>query len=131
MVLAHEDDEPNPFPYWFGRIVGVFHADVLHTGAASKTSEVQRMDFLWVRWFGRDMQYRSGFKAKRLHRVGFLPGIESLGFLDPTEIIRAVHLIPAFAHGRCNDLLGPSIVRQPKENHQDWVYFYVNMYVFW
>jgi hypothetical protein len=48
MVLASEDDQPNPFPYWFGCIVGVFHADVLHTGTTSKSSEIQQMDFLWV-----------------------------------------------------------------------------------
>ena len=127
MVLAQEDDEPKPFPYWFGRIVGVFHVDVLHTGPASKTTEIQQIDFLWVRWFGHNMQHKSGFKLKCLHHIRFLEGPEALGFLDPKEIIRAVHLIPAFAHGHCTDLLGPSIVRQPKENNEDWTYFYVNM----
>lgn len=129
MVLAHEEDGPDAFPYWFGRIIGVFHADVLHTGAASKTSEIQRMDFLWVRWFGRDIDYKSGFKYQRLHRLGFLPGDDpgAFGFLDPQEIIRGVHLIPAFAHGRSAGTLGPSIVRQPKDNDEDWNFFYINM----
>jgi hypothetical protein len=128
MVLAHEDGD-DAFPYWFGRIIGVFHADVVHTGTASKSTEPQQMDFLWVRWFGRDLSYKSGFKAKRLHRLGFLPNDEpgAFAFLDPQEIIRAVHLIPAFAYGRTSSLLSPSIARQPSENNEDWHYYYVNM----
>jgi len=87
IVLALEDDEQNPFLYWFGQIVGVFHADILHTGPACKTSEIQQMDFLWVWWFGRDKQYKSGFKVKQLHHIRFLDGPEALRFLDPKEII--------------------------------------------
>ena len=41
MVLAHKDDEPNPFPYLFGRIVGVFHADVLHIASANSEATAQ------------------------------------------------------------------------------------------
>jgi hypothetical protein len=50
---------------------------------------------------------------------------EAFGFLDPGEVIRGVHIIPAFAHGRTSDLLGPSISRQPAENDKDWLYYYV------
>lgn len=131
MVLSHEteDADGKSFPYWFGRIVGIFHADILHTGPHSKSSEPQRMEFLWVRWFGRDTTHKSGFKARRLHRVGFVPADdpEAFGFLDPQEIIRAAHLIPAFHFGRTGELLGPSIVRQPQEKDEDWQFFYVNM----
>lgn len=85
------------------------------------------MDFLWVRWFGRDLTYKSGFKAKHLHRIGFVPQEDPLvfGFLDPQEIIRAVHLIPAYTHGRSPDALGPSLARHPRENDEDWNYYYV------
>jgi hypothetical protein len=130
MVLAHEDDDENTaHPYWYGRIIGIFHAYVRHTGPASKTSDAQQIDFLWVRWHGRDPTYRSGFKVKRLHRVGFIDSTDegAFGFLDPNEIIRAVHLIPAFRHGKTFELLGPSIARQPKEEDEDWRLFYVNM----
>jgi hypothetical protein len=128
MTLSHEDDNET-FPYWFGRIIGIFHTDILNIGAASTSIEPQRMEFLWVRWFGRDTGYRSGFKAKRLPRVGFLPnnGIGAFGFLDPHEVIRAVQMIPAFAYGRTATLLEPSIARQPNENNEDWRFYYVNM----
>lgn len=126
MVLGH-DEGPDVYPYWFGRIVGVFHADVLHTGAQSTSPEPQRMDFLWVRWFVRDTTYKSGSKAKCLCRITFDDDTDyAFGFLDPQEIIRAVHLTPAFAHGRSAEALGPSLVRHPRENDEDWNFYYVS-----
>lgn len=131
MVLSHED-EPNEskrHPYWYARIIGIFHFQVRHVGPFSKSADAQRMDVLWVRWFGRDMSYRTGWKARRLHRVGFVRD-EPFGFLDPNEVIRGAHLIPAFAHGRTEEILGPSIARQPSESHEDWLYYYVAMQVY-
>lgn len=62
------------------------------------------MDFLWVRWFKVDETYRGGFAAKRLHRVEFTDMDDPIefpfGFLNPSRIMRAAHLIPGFAHGR-------------------------------
>lgn len=130
MVLAHEDDDDKTaHPYWYGRIVGIFHAYIRHTGTASITFDAQQVNFLWVRWYRRDLSYHSGFRAKRLHRLGFIDSTDdgAFGFLDPNEIIRAVHLIPAFTHGKTTEFLGPSIARQPKENDEDWQLFYINM----
>ncbi|KAF7967234.1 hypothetical protein HWV62_35081 [Athelia sp. TMB] len=140
MTLAHEEpaasgsgaSHPDKAPaYWYGRIIGIFHADVVHKGPLSTNHEPQHIEFMWVRWFGDDRTHRSGVKAKRLPRVGFVPdepGHEPFGFLDPMEIIRAVHLMPAFAHGATQGLLGHSIARQPKENDEDWQYFYVDIW---
>lgn len=128
MVLAHEDED-DPHPYWYGRIIGIYHAFVRHTGLESKTSDAQLVHFLFVRWFGRDLSFRSGFKAKRLPRLGFIdsedPG--AFGFLDARQIIRGAHLIPAFDYGKTTELLSTSIARQPRENHKDWEFYYVNM----
>jgi hypothetical protein len=68
MVLSHEDDDTHP--YWYARIIGVFHAAVQFRGLPSHPAiepEVRNIDFLWVRWFGRDLTHKSGWKAKRLH----------------------------------------------------------------
>jgi len=107
MVLSHEDVEDDPHPYWYARIIGVFHAQVRHIGPRSKSTNPCRMDFLWVRWFGRDLGYKAGYTMKRLYRLGFIDSDDSgaFGFLDPDQIIRGVHLIPAFAHGRTSSLL--------------------------
>jgi hypothetical protein len=128
MVLSHEDeeDESKRHPYWYARVIGIFHANVRHVGPNSTSSEPQKMEFLWVRWFGRDLTYRAGWRAKRLHRLGF-DEQDPFGFLDPNVVIRGVHLIPAFAHGRTSEKLPPSIARQPSENDEDWIYYYVAM----
>lgn len=132
MVLSCEDEEDmdKQHPYWYARVIGIFHANVQHrdarVGPASRCSEPQKMEFLWVRWFGRDLHHRAGWKAKRLHRIGF-DEQDQFGFLDPNDVIRGVHLIPAFAHGRTSDKLAPSMARHPSENDEDWAYYYVNM----
>ena len=54
-----------------------------------------------------------------------------IGFLDPEQVIRGVHLIPTFARGHTSERLGPSITCQPTENDEDWEGYYINMYVFY
>ncbi|PSR72506.1 hypothetical protein PHLCEN_2v11606 [Hermanssonia centrifuga] len=103
MVFSPEEDieSDNPalaHPYWYGRVVGIFHAKVQYSGPGSTTPEAQDMEFLWVRWFGRDLSAPGGFDKRRLHRVGFIDGDKpgAFGFVDPQMVIRSVHLIPAF-----------------------------------
>ena len=133
MVLSYEDQEDGskPHPYWYAWIIGVFHAQVRHIGPDSRSTDPQKIEFLWVRWFGWDLSQDTSFETKCLHHLGFMPAAvdsaDAFGFLDPNEIIRGVHLIPAFAHGRTSDLLAPSIARQPSENDEDWTYYYVSM----
>ncbi|KAJ6471270.1 hypothetical protein C8R47DRAFT_966666, partial [Mycena vitilis] len=133
MVLAHEDeDDETAHPYWYGRVLGIFHADVRHVGPRSTTGgRPQRMEFLWVRWFGRDMAHIGGWKTKRLHRLGFLDGKDpdsgAFGFIDPAHVLRGAHLIPAFHYGRTSEFLGPSVARHfDADDHQDYRYYYVN-----
>ena len=66
MVLSHEDQgtgQTRAHPYWYARIIGIFHAMVQHTGRHSQSSEPQHMSFLWVRWYGRDLKHRAGWNA--------------------------------------------------------------------
>jgi hypothetical protein len=134
MLLSHEDpsDEGNAHhPYWYARIVGIFHVDVINSGPRSTSPDKQRINFLWLRWFGRDISFKAGWVAKRLHRVGFLDasGPGAFGFLDPAMAIRGVHMIPAFAHGQTAESLSPpqSVARLPLEEESDWCFYYVNM----
>jgi hypothetical protein len=89
------------------------------------------MEFLWVRWFGRDLSHKSGWKAKRLDRLGFIDSADpaAFGFLNPAEVIRASHIVPAFRYGCTSDLLPKSIARRPEDNDQDYIYYYVNWQV--
>jgi hypothetical protein len=130
MVISREEGH-NAHPFWYARILGVFHAEVLHIGALAKNRSKQHVEFLWVRWFGTVPDYRSGSKVARLPKIGFLPDTDesAFGFLDPSLVIRGCHLIPAFVDGRTSDLLtnANSIVR-PIGETDDWVAFYAMMY---
>jgi hypothetical protein len=87
------------------------------------------MDFLWVRWFGPDRHQCAGFKARWLDHIGFITkedDTEPFGFIDPALVIRAVHLIPAFAFEKTQEHLQLSVARGKVQI--EWNYYYVNRY---
>ncbi|KAJ6488839.1 hypothetical protein C8R45DRAFT_1143036, partial [Mycena sanguinolenta] len=132
MTLAPEGDTTHPFSY--AQIIGIFHADVVNTARGAEPKP-QSMEFLWVRRYRLDSTWRAGFKKKRLFRLEFLPDTDpnAFGFLNPDEVIRGAHLIPAFAWGKTTDLLAAaSVGRLPRSglsNDEDWRYYYVNFFV--
>lgn len=93
------------------------------------------MDFLHVRWLRRDTSSGSIWQTKRLPRLSFIPHHESdaFGFLDPADVIRAVHLLPGFRYGRSSAALPPSpigrVYREPEwyPEQEDWNWLYVGM----
>jgi len=136
MVLSPENEEENkdPHPYWYARILGIYHANVRYIGSNRTVSrEPQRMEFLFVRWFGREPTPRPGWKAKRLICLGFVPGNDetAFGFIDPAQVIRSVHLIPAFAWGHTTKYIPQKsvIARGTKEPDDDWQSYYIAMWV--
>lgn len=122
---------PGSHPYWYARIIGMFHADVLRIGDGVTDHSTHCMEFLWVRWFGVDPGYRYGSRVARLPKIGFVPMADEMafGFLDPSLIVRGCHLIQAFADGRTAELLPVhSVARKPDEPHEDdWESYYVGM----
>lgn len=129
MLFAHDG---GPHPYWYARILGVFHAIVRHPTLPDPVS----MDFVWIRWYGVDsnpLNSATGWKSRRLHRVGFVPhatgdpeASPAFGFLDPMQIIRGVHILPAYDHGLDEDSLPPSATaRLPSEADSDYNFYYV------
>ena len=129
MVLANQAEDPG-HPFWYARVIGIFHAIVSRVGSGSA---YKQMDFLWVRWYGLDMDARSGFKARRLRQIGFLDSSNAdtpaFGFIDPLDVIRAIHVIPVFHFGKTNLLLSPSLARREDEGDEDYERYYINMYV--
>lgn len=112
--------------FWYARVIGVFHVNV----RLAIETDFRRLDFVWVRWFGQDTSWKSGPSAKRLPRLGFIHHSQtaSFGFVDPIDVVRATHLIPAFAHGKTNYYLPQSgVARTTEEGDEDWTYHYVNM----
>ena len=125
--------EANATPYWYARVIGIYHANIwVENPEIPGGRENRRMDFLWVRWFGDVANYRSGFRTPRLHKIGFVKSTDDFAFrsIDPAKVIRGCHLIPAFAIGRNTVLLPqPSGIahRLNPEDKYDWLNFYVNM----
>ncbi|KAK6968932.1 hypothetical protein R3P38DRAFT_2589238, partial [Favolaschia claudopus] len=103
-------------PFSYAQIIGIFHADILNL-ADGPGAKIQTKEFLWIRRYRIDKTFRAGFKRRRLHRLEFLPDSDpqAFGFLDPDEVIRGSHIIPAFARGRTTTLLANgSIGRLPR-----------------
>ena len=66
MVLSHENERSHP--YWYARVIHIFHVMVQHRdGPGSLFSAPVHIGVLFVRWFHRDVNYPSGWSAKRLH----------------------------------------------------------------
>lgn len=133
IMVKSPESGPDAQPFWYARVIGVFHALVSSSHPDVQDKSLHRLDFLWVRWFGVEPgQYRYGIRYARLPKIGFVESTDAYAFtfLDPAQAMRGVHLIPTFSEGRTSALLptAKSIARvlNPKDN-DDWVNFYVNM----
>ena len=132
-MLRSPVDKAGPESYWYGRVIGIYHANIwAENPAIPGGRNTRRMDFLWVRWFGEELAYRPGFRKARLPKIGFVESTDdfAFSFIDPAEVIRGCHLIPAFSFGRSNMLFprSSSISRRLNpEDVDDWLNFYVNM----
>jgi hypothetical protein len=88
----------------------------------------QRMEFLWVRWFGCEEGKAGGSSTLRLDQITYIPEDHpsgAFGFLEPDKVVRACHLIPAYAHGKTSHLLS-SASRFRDTADGDWENYYVN-----
>ncbi|KAF5355377.1 hypothetical protein D9757_014596 [Collybiopsis confluens] len=105
MVLSPNDVDDDE-PYLYARVIGIYHVEAgLRNDPQNSSSK--RIDFLWVRWYV-SADNRSCWKSRRLPQVGFVDGSDdgAFGFLDPAQVIRAVHLLPNFKEGRVSTILG-------------------------
>jgi hypothetical protein len=106
-------------PFRYAKVIGILHAEVGCVG----TDECRRIEFLWVRWFrvcpATDLE---------LEKAILLPlaDPESVGFIDPNQVLRASHMIPCFRSGkRYSDGEGTSKLA---EDGADWNEYYINRY---
>jgi hypothetical protein len=132
IMVKSPETGPNGEAYWYARVISIFHAQLSSSHPGIKERSMQKMDVLWVRWFGRELGHRHGSRYAHLPKIGFVESTDeyAFSFLDPTQVIRRVHIIPAFAEGRTSNLLPTtkSVARvlDPKEE-DDWLNFYVGM----
>lgn len=133
IMVRSPETSPGSHPYWYAQVLGIFHAQVLHIDARPGqqcSSQPQYMEFLWVRWLGLEPGYRSGSRYAKLPKIGFVPDSDDLafGFLDPSLVLRASHLVPDFHGGKTTELLRSvgSAGRHPNIE-DDYNNYYVDM----
>ena len=125
MVLSHNDTHP----YCYARVIRIFHTMAQLNSPRSRNRNLHRIEFLWVRWYDVDEKAHVGFKANRQFQLKFRTGSQAFGFVDPANVLHAVHLIPSFYKSTTTRFLGPSIARRGDENDEDYYRYYVNMWV--
>jgi hypothetical protein len=122
-------EDANEHPFCYAHVLGIFHANVVYLGEQNLDYRPWRLEFLWVRWYGIERGVRSGWKALKLDRVRFphmADSLDAFGFLDPIDVLRGCHVVPAFSRGRVHpDGKSFSNLAQDKNN---WSMYYINRY---
>lgn len=111
-------------PFAYAHVLGVFHTDIMRIGSGLSVL-THTIQFIFVYWYRRDTSFKAGFKACRLHHLQLLPAdnADACGFLDPSDVIRRCHIIPAFAYGILDDGCNSSHLSGVPR----WCYFYMNL----
>ncbi len=123
MMFAPPD---SPHPYLYARVLSVFHVNAYRIDRDDQ--EPEPIQVLWVRWLDVDHSAPGGFHTRRPHRVKFAHADDQpFAFLAPESVLRAVHLIPAFAHGRSDNGMRGSTIARSDDLEDDWRYLYVGM----
>ena len=131
MVLASASGENDANPtneFRYARVLGIYHANVVYIGPGKLDYQPRRVEFLWVRWY-ENFSARSGWNAQKLQQLRFplANDSNSYGFIDPAEVLRSCHIIPAFAKGKLH-VDGKGLSHCAKDG-SDWVRYYINRYV--
>lgn len=92
----------NSHPFLYARVLGAYHANVIYSGPGMQDYKARHFDFLWVRWYEVVDPGSSGWSNSTLDSVRFPPlhDNESFGFVDPKDVLRGCHIIPAFSAGK-------------------------------
>lgn len=94
--------------YVYGRVLGIFHANVMYRGSGALDYRRRRFDFVWARRF-TPLSPGNGWSSHRLDRVKLAPITQdgSWDFVDPANILRAAHIIPRFSLGPLHEAKVP------------------------
>jgi hypothetical protein len=127
MMLAAPSsaDTSSSHPFRYGRVLGVYHANIVYVGPGMVNYQSQRFEFLWVRWYRVIKTPSTGWTARKLDCVQFPPlsNDDSFGFVDPSDVLRACHIIPRFSKGEVHeDGKGLSLCAK---DSLDWKQYYV------
>ena len=114
-------------PYTYARVIGIYHVNVIYTGAWRADYTPHRMEFLWVWRYEHDTSAAMGsWVSNKLDRLWFPPMSldDAFGFLDPTDVMRAAHIILSFRAGKHHSSL--SLLSVCTKDKEDWRSYYQN-----
>lgn len=126
MVLRSSNDIGRQgHKYIYGKVLGVYHVNVIFIGHGMVDYTPIRMEFLRIRWY-EPMDEVSAWETSTLDRVKFPPltNEHSFDFLDPADVLRGCHIIPRFVRGR-RYADGPGVSACAKDK-DDWREYYIN-----
>jgi hypothetical protein len=129
MMLAGDDDENDSHRFLYARVLGIYHTNVIYTGPGMLDYSSRRLDFLWVRWFQRSTARSPLWGDCKLDMVRFLPMADqhAFGFLDPKDVLRGCHMLPAFTYDKLHRD-GISMSKCVNDGN-DWSEYYVGRFV--
>ncbi|AFR93094.2 hypothetical protein C343_00980 [Cryptococcus neoformans C23] len=120
-MLQGPADENQPF--LFSRVMRIFHVDIYKKCKAGLVTmndvEKHSLPVIWVRWYETDGDWRNPLDAKHMCQLKWMEGPDAHGFIDPTCVLQACHLIPCFKDG----------MYQSDDGLQSWKSFYLSAYV--
>lgn len=134
-----DPSDPDSHPFIYGRIIGVYHVNVVYSGPGTLDYKPRRVEFLWVRWYDR-LEPPGSWASCALDRLCFPPISRdgAFDFVNPADVVRGCHIIPRFTLGlqRPPDQIFPNPamrrVKARKERERDaddWKEYYVNRYL--
>lgn len=112
-------------PFLYAQVIGIYHVNVIYTGPGMLNYNATRFNFLWVRWY----EHVPNTKPYRLDQLTFPPmaGDDAFGFVDPADVLRSCHIIPAFEQGaREGAGAGMSEIAHDRDDYRA---YYVGRYV--
>jgi hypothetical protein len=126
MVLSGE--KMLTHPYWYAHVLGIYHMETWLNDRGQPMK--QHLEILWVRWLAPLRNHKSGTKHARLPKIAFVDelDVDAFGFLNPGQVIRGVHLIPAFVSGRgVSSLCYGKSFAHPEGEVDDWEAYCIGM----
>lgn len=143
IFLAENGDDPDALdthPFLYGRILGIYHVNVVYSGPGMLDYRPRRVEFLWVRWY-EHLGPPGGWASCALDRLCFPPISRdgAFSFVDPADVVRGCHVVPRFVAGlqwpkaRDQSHREPVAMRSLKvfkgRDSDDWKEYCVNRYL--
>lgn len=101
MVLSDPNSEQHDRErhFLYARVIGAYHVNVEYSdpGASEDQRSLERYDFLWVRWYNSG-NVKDEYSLESLSFPSMNTG-NAFGFIDPEDVVRVTHIIPAFHYG--------------------------------